>query len=662
MSSVTVFCLIAHGVLPLHGESTVGTPAELKRALKANRSGGTIRLSPGRYELDATISLDRARKLIILGPETGPPAVLTGSSHLPASGWQRVTDAEILGRIIDSSVRPRLVEFSLSKAQARPLGKLTRRGFEAGKFAESPPARLTFNGKVMTLARWPNDSREPVVEVLVTGPNRSDHGDAFYEKGGVFRVDGSRMANWASADEVWIDGILGRDWHWTFNRVKRLNPTRGLVELRHGEVSGIRDEDWLHTEVQFVNLLEEIDASGEYYIDRRRQKIYFLPPPSPGKVPSTGLTRLDAPLLRIRNSHDVTIRGLQFDGGRADGIVIEEGSNITIDGCAIRNVSGEGIRATGEGIHVRRCLFSDIGGIGVRLNGGNLKTLSPSGHFIEDCAFTRNAQVEQIFQPAVALEGVGHSVRGCDFFELPHMAIEMTGNDFTIEKCTFTRTSLRFRDMGAIYVNTGDQPEMRGHVIRHNLFHDLAQGGRSTGAIYLDNGSCGFAIEENAFLRVGDHEDSWGVMLHGGGEVHITRNLFVDCARPVHLAYWWNSFGKNDYPEQLRAWSSRLPRLPAHARAYPELRSLLRSDRQLPDTNSFTENLTVNESHLLAHGTIATTYAGPLEKLKQSGNVFLTSNPGFEDIEAGNLSLPADSTLREQLPFLQELKLPRPRE
>ncbi|MEM9481818.1 MAG: right-handed parallel beta-helix repeat-containing protein [Verrucomicrobiota bacterium] len=612
--------------------------------------------------MDETLSVHRSRELTILGPESAETAVISGSSILQASGWQRVTDAEILDRIVDASVRPRLVEFSLPKSQVRDLGKLTRRGFEANKFAETPPARLIFNGKAMTLAHWPNDSRIPVAEVLVAGPNRTEDGDAFYEKGGVFRLDTSRMSNWSSADEVWIDGILGRDWHWTFNQVKRVNPVRGLVELRHGEVSGIRDEDWLHTEVQFVNLLEEIDALGEYYIDRRRHKIYFLPPPSPGKIPFTELTRLNRPLLRIRNSSDVTIQGLQFDGGRSDGVVVEDCSNITIIDCAVRNVSGEGLRAQGEAIRLRQCLFSDIGGIGVRLSGGNLKTLLPSDSSIENCSFIRNAQVNQIFQPAVALEGAGHTVRGCHFSELPHMAIEMTGNDFTVEKNIFTRTSLRFRDMGAIYVNTGDQPEMRGHVIRHNLFHDLAQGGRSTGAIYLDNGTCGFAIEENAFLRVGDHEDSWGIMLHGGGEVHIRRNLFIDCARPVHVAYWWNSFGKEDFPEQLSAWKSRFPRLTAHTQKYPELKSLLQSDRQLPETNSFTENLIVNDSRPLAHGTVATAYAGPLEKLKQSGNVFLATDPGFKDRENGDLALPSDSPLRERLPFLDQLAIPKPRE
>ncbi len=639
-------------------EKTVRTEAELRSALRHASPGTVIRLAPGRYELTQSLEINRGSNLQLRGPADGAPAVLSGSALLPSDRWQRTADPQILRRVISPDARARLVEYSLSREERRNLGQLTRRGFEANKFAATPAATLYFNGHPMTLARWPNRNTIPVAEVLDAGTRRSQ-GDAYYQKGGVFRVGTYRMARWAKADEIWIDGILGRDWQWTFNRVRRMYPKRGIVELRYGEVEGIRDEDWLHTGVRFVNLLEEIDEPGEYFIDRKRGRLYFYPPVSPKSTITTELSRLREPLLRVDRSSGIVLANLRLEGGRSHGLEIRDSAQVTVDRCSVRNFSGDGIRAGGRSIRIRNSTIEDVGACGIRLEGGDLRSLTSSGSVIEACRIARNACVDRVFNAAVSLEGAGHVVRGCSFSDLPHMALEFTGNDFLIEGNTFTRTSLRFRDMGAIYANLGANPEMRGTVIRNNLFHDIAPDGRSCGAIYLDNGTCGVTIARNAFLRVGGHEDSWAVMIHGGGEITVRENLFVECARPVHVAYWWNGFGKDSYALHFPQWKRTLPRLSRHQARYPDLAAFFESDRRLPQTNSLASNLIVNHDQPLAHGTIATAFQGSPDLLRQESNVFLSRDPGFADLAGSDLSLGPRAEVHGHLPFLKKLALPR---
>ena len=661
--TLALFCFcLGSAAGPADGrEKNVRNSTQLRAALRGSPDNVTIRLVPGRYELTDTLTIRRARNVQLLGPAQGPPAVLSGSILLPSSQWSRVADSHILARLRSEEARGRLVEYRLTRAQRRGLGRLTRRGFEAGRFSETPPAALVFDKRLMTLARWPNDEPVPVAHVFDPGPRRSQGDDAWYQRGGVFRVSTLRMTRWTQANEVWIDGILGRDWHWTFNRARKIFPDRGIVELRYGEVEGIRNDDWLHPGVQFVNLLEEIDEAGEYYIDRADGRVFFLPPLSRDSAGDrTELTWMQDPLLRISQSSNITVQGIVFEGGRSHGLEIEGASDVVVNACIIRNFGGDGIRADGRNLRIEKTSIAGTGACGIRLAGGDLKSLSSSGNAITHCKITRNAQVDKVFNPAVSLEGAGHVVRACSFSDLPHMAIEVTGNDFLIEGNTFTGTSRRFRDMGAIYANTGNNPEMRGTIIRGNLFHDIAPGGRSCGAIYLDNGSCGFTIERNAFHRVGDHEDSWAVMIHGGGENTVRENLFVECARPVHVAYWWNGYGKDEFTDQLRFWKQRLPRLSRHLARYPEMKGFFDTDRRLPDTNTFTRNLIVTRNQPLLHGTVATAHAGPPERLQQSGNILTTRDPGFFDMDKGHLALGPHAPVLEQLPHLKGMVLPRP--
>ena len=64
--------------------------------------------------------------------------------------------------------------------------------------------------------------------------------------------------------------------------------------------------------------------------------------------------------------------------------------------------------------------------------------------------------------PAVRLHGVGTQVTDCDISDGPHMGLAFDGNDHVIARNRFARVARDFSDMGAIYINLGEQPLMVG--------------------------------------------------------------------------------------------------------------------------------------------------------------------------------------------------------
>ena len=132
---------------------------------------------------------------------------------------------------------------------------------------------LIIDDAVMPLARWPNEGSVTLNRVVDPGPvlGESD----FWTRGGTFGHDLDRMAHWSNAEDIWLEGTVGKDWEWTHNQVASFDVEASEMTLAYGEVSGLLN--WAPFFV-FRNLLEEIDEPGEYFIDRETGVLYLFPP------------------------------------------------------------------------------------------------------------------------------------------------------------------------------------------------------------------------------------------------------------------------------------------------------------------------------------------------------------------------------------------------
>ena len=83
---------------------------------------------------------------------------------------------------------------------------------------------------------------------------------------GQFYGDGYRLAQWAQEPELLLYGYWFWDWADSYERVERIDPQTGLITL---------SKPW-HTygfsvgaPFYAINALSELDAPGEWYLDRR---------------------------------------------------------------------------------------------------------------------------------------------------------------------------------------------------------------------------------------------------------------------------------------------------------------------------------------------------------------------------------------------------------
>ncbi len=634
-------------------EDPLATLAEALLRLRGKTDEREIVLLSGIHPVREAVQIDAedsgrpGRPLKIRGE--GKDVLLSGYLPLPAAGWRKVTDAMDLQRINDPDVRNRLMQFRFNDADRPTLGGLSPRGFVVNGKRQSPPAMLYLGGRRMRIARWPNVGTIKPSHVMAAGvapPGKGgDDRLGSRDSGGIFRINSHRPKRWSIPAEVWVNGRLGHGRQWSFNRVENISGDGNEIRLAHGEVSGV-GADKLHLpEFFFENVFEELDEPHEYFIDAARGLLFFLPPPNfPDWASGTRLSWSEEPILKIDGGRHIELSGLRVEGTRAEGIVVVDALNVLLEDLVVRECGGDGVVLSGRDIRVKGLVAEDLGGRGMLLRGGDPASLKTSGNTVNGSRFVGTGWWTPAWHPALELVGVGHQVRDCIFSDLPHMAVEVKGNDFLIEGCWFHRTCRNLREMGAIYFKLGDQPHKRGTVIRGNLFQDIGLGeGGAGGAICLDDGTMGVRIIDNVFHRVGDGNDGWTILNRGGAYISVENNAFIDCLIPFYLQFnRQDEQGGIGFRDRMASWRKLLgsESTEKHRSRYPQLASFFDEDRKFPDSNSFSGNRIANGRRQLLADKGYIVSGAPPGKLIVSGNVLGGALKGISFDSGGRPIIP----------------------
>ena len=288
-----------------------------------------------------------------------------------------------------------------------------------------------------------------------------------------------------------------------------------------------------------MNLLEELDQPGEFYIDRAKGLLYFWPP-SPPAGARIVLSTLNAPLLTLNDAAHVVLRGFIVEAGLGNGIEVTGGRGNRIEGCEIRNTRQLGIRVSGgTGHRVARCKIHDTGTGGLVLEGGDRKTLTPAGHEALDNHIWQFSRHQPTSAYGLILGGVGNRAAHNLVHDAPHQAIGIQGNDHVFEYNIVHDVVTETDDAGALY--KGRNPSCRGNIIRYNFWRDIGSPmGHGTAAVYFDDGDGGDTVFGNIFLRCGHPgKGSFAtVFSHGGHDNLAQNNIFIDCKRALGSAPW----------------------------------------------------------------------------------------------------------------------------
>lgn len=620
------------------------------RALRADAGlppgGVAVNLREGLYVREGTFALTAQDSgaegaPVVYRPHPGERAVITGARRI--EGFAPVADAAVLERL-DEAARDHVLQVDLPARGITDFGELRHRGM-------AQPIRLAalelfFDGRPMQLARWPNEGFVMTGEVIETGSRAFSGGGPMgviqphereEPRPGEFVFDHDRLLRWVNAPDAWIHGYFGRDWSDEHLGVQSIDPEKRSISpaqpTRYGHYAGKR--------FYILNVLEELDSPGEWYLDRATGILYFWPP-SPIDGAEAFVTLLEEPLVSLHDASHVTLQGLILEGSRADAVRITGGESALVLGCTIRCIGNRAVVVSqGRNHRVVGCDIHDTGDGAVYLTGGDRVTLEPSGHLAENNHIHNYSRWCRTYRAAVSLHGVGNTARHNLIHSAAHYAVTFSGNDNLFELNEVHSVVRETTDSAALYM--GMNPTFRGNVIRHNFFHHIGSALAHSGqaAVYFDDGASGSHIYGNIFWRVGGAGSFGAGMVHGGKDNVFENNIFAECRRGMTFGGWseevWAAYLASDRIQGMLAQVS-VTQAPYITR-YPELARLEGN----PCVNQVRRNVAYRCGELV-HGRSA-------DRQEVEGNITVEEDPGFAGLEAGVRWLRDDALPFQEIGF-----------
>jgi len=534
-----------------------------------------------------------------------------------------VTDEAVLQRLPEAA-REQVVQADLHAAGIEDLGTLKPRGF--GRGGQPMALELFFDGAPQTLARWPNEDWTRITGV----PDGSD--------GGKFQYEGDRPEGWAESDDIWVHGYWTWDWADSFAHIAALDKdTRTITTSEPHGVYGYKEGARFY----FLNVLEELDEPGEYYVDRDTGMLYFWPPSAVDEV-EVAVSLLEEPLITMEEVEHVSIEGLRLEYTRGTAARMNGGAHSRIAHCTFANIGGNALTISGGehsgalGNHMYH-----LGYGGISLTGGDRQTLEPAKLYAISNHIHDFSLAVRTYTAAVQVNGVGNLVQHNLIHDAPHMAIGLGGNDHLIEYNEIFRVCMETHDAGAFYM--GRDWTQRGNIVRYNFMHQLGSG--DVQAVYLDDWTSGTLVYGNIL-----HGARRGVLNGGGRDNIVENNIFVDCTTAVHIdergkgwaAYYFDGTTPTLF-ERLEAVNGTEG---VYAKRYPELAVLLEDDPISAKGNVVARNISVNSRFLDLHNGL--TEETPYLDIRDN---WTEGDPGFVDAAGLDFTLSPDTPVYEAIGF-----------
>jgi hypothetical protein len=268
----------------------------------------------------------------------------TGGARLGAP--RRVTDEVVLRRLPEH-VREAVVEWDLKAAGVTELIPFELGGFSSGRgFRTHPAMELFVDDQPMKLARWPNEGFVKTAEVL--GPLTLKAWDKKPgTREGRFTYEDDRPRRWVEESEAWLYGYWFWDWADSYEKIARIDGEQRVITLAQPwHRYGYRKQQRYYA----LNLLCELDAPGEWYLDRETGRL-FLNPSKDLNGARVELSVASFPLVQMDNVSHVRFEGLLWELGGADGIRVHGGEACMLVGCTVRKLAGNGIEIRGGHPH-----------------------------------------------------------------------------------------------------------------------------------------------------------------------------------------------------------------------------------------------------------------------------------------------------------------------
>ena len=400
-----------------------------------------------------------------------------------------------------------------------------------------------------------------------------------------------------------------------------------------------------------LNLIEELDEPGEWYLDTSSLVLYLWPRDESSNLDDdVVLSLLQDPLVAMESVSHVSFEGITFETSRGSVIEIREGSDNRIAGCTFRNLGHGAVAVSGGNEPSRRRLRHPRRR---QLRYQSDRRRPPELDSGRPCSLEQPclplSRLQRTYAGAVHLNGVGNRAAHNLIHDVPHLAMEFIGNDHLIEYNHIHHVAQETGDVGALY--TGRDWTARGNVIRYNFMHDLlGPGVVGSMGVYLDDCICGTEVYGNVI-----HKATYALHSGGGRDNIFRNNIVTESKHAVHIdarcadieavrgkmPIYWERLEAVRY--QQPPWSER----------YPELVNILDDDLGMPKRNVVERNVAVACDEWL-HTPHMEPYLAE-NHIDNNLNLATYEEADFVDAESLDLRLREDSRVFSDLPGFEQI-------
>ena len=275
-----------------------------------------------------------------------------------------------------------------------------------------------------------------------------------------------------------------------------------------------------------MNVSEELDSEGEYFIDPATSVMYVYGPE--GNYHMT----VRENMIRMDRANDITFRGLTFLNSRGRVIDGEYCHSIEIDLCEFRCMGGRygivfehhdadrdfDLRLTRNEFDLAMdCCLEILG----RADSENVAYATHMNALIDNNSFTNY----NLFLNEESAMYISHcdevTISHNDFLYGGRGAVYYGGSQNVVMEYNFCRYQMLNASDGGVFCTCRDF-EHRGNVVRYNLIEDVSSMGAGGFALYLDDFTAGTQIYSNLLFNGSI------VVLHNGRDNIMRDNILVN--------------------------------------------------------------------------------------------------------------------------------------
>ena len=613
---------------------------------------GTYLLQQG-FKLDAQDSGTKECPIIYTS-YPGEKVNIYGGAQLPVASFKNVTDKDALVRI-PKTVAKKVLQFDLKQAGITDYGTAQSSGYHITQ--PFPMPQLYYNDKILNLARWPNEGFSTYSSVgdggltVEQAQEKSGSKDlnVFTKIGGarIYYSD-EEVDKWKNAKDILIFGYYNFGWAENTLVVKELNTNDKSITFEGPTAYGVKE----NKEFYAMNLLEELDVPGEWYIDRDTGILYLYPEGDIKKA-SIQLSTLKDNLITLNECDFTTFADLNLGLTLGNAVSAYECQDVLIRRCTIFKTGSDGVSFTSKwgkdgymdvtywpltsvGTRSKNngVVDSNIygtGGSGVEIANGDRVNLIAGDGFAENNEIHDYAQINRTYHPAVNLWGCGNSARFNDVYNAPHMGMQFNGNDLAIENNDFHDVVKETDDSGVIY--SFGQNSYLGNKVDYNYIHNIKSTTINTVGvmgIYLDDHISGVEMIGNVL----DGIVNTGFFLKGKNNT-VRYNIIKDVSRGFYFSDF--DVGRNMtamYDKNKESGFLDSPIWKAHYPQFADAARLEGSD--VPTGNVADKNVFIGSSR-----SIDNTFQA--ESTIENNLDLDITKAGFVDSGSGNFNLKDDS-------------------